>query len=243
MSEATESSKKILEGYRKLVLRWNTQINLISRKDPARRLGTLVGQCRAAWDLLVAEDSSGLAKSACLWYFDLGSGSGLPGVVWHIQMVAQGFSVRTVLVEPREKRAWFLERVAHLAGAEPMRVAGHRWGEIPEETTASVAQETHPSHILISLKALRLPDSVVLAGLTPFLPPQQRGEIALTIARFYPPEQKWTPTLAKDLDIPAAGQDREIETRFFQAKGGWVLRSATPREASLVISEYLIPAP
>jgi hypothetical protein len=243
MSEAKDSNGKILEGYRKLVLRWNSQINLISRKNSANRLGTLVGQCRAAWDLLVAENSSGLAAASSLWYFDLGSGAGLPGVVWHIEMVAAGLPVRTLLVEPREKRGWFLKRVAHLAGHDPMLVAASRWGEVPEEIRAAAAGEAHPSHILISLKALHLPDSVVLAGLTPFLSSRQERDIDLTIARFYPPEQKWTPGLAKDLDIPLAGQDREVETMIFQVKGGRVLPSATPREASLVISEYLIPPP
>ena len=243
MSEARDTSGKILEGYRKLVLRWNSQINLISRRDPANRLGTLMGQCRAAWNLLLAEDFSGLAKASSLWYFDLGSGSGLPGVVWHIQMVAAGFPVRTLLVEPREKRAWFLERVSHLAGAEPMLVAASRWGEVPEDILAAAAREPLPSHILISLKALRLPDSVVLEGLTPFLSSRQESDIALTIARFYPPEQKWTSDLAKELDIPAAGKGREGEIKIFQAQGGRVLPPATPREASLVISEYLIRTP
>ncbi len=243
MTRAKDSSGKILEGYRKLVLRWNPQINLISRRDPARRLGTLTGQCRAAWNLLMSEDTSGLVGASGLWYCDLGSGSGLPGVVWHSQMVAAGLPVRTLLVEPREKRAWFLGRVAHLADPDSMLVAARRWGDIPEENLAAVAPKAPLSHILISLKALRLPDTGVLAGLVPFLAPGPGRDITLTIARFYPPEQEWTADLAKQLDIPAAGQELQTGPRIFQSQGGRVLTSSTPREASLVMSEYLIPAP
>ena len=114
---------------------------------------------------------------------------------------------------------------------------------------AAAGPEPLPSHILISLKALRLTDAVVLAGLAPFLASRQERDIALTIARFYPPEQEWTADLAKDLDIPAAGQESRGRIQAVPgSRGPGRLPPATPREASLVISEYLIrdlliPAP
>jgi len=242
MSGVKGDRGKILEGYRKLILRWNPQINLISRQNPANLLGTLIGQCREAWDLLVTEDTSGLGDASGLWYFDLGSGSGLPGVVWHNQMVGAGLPVRTLLVEPREKRAWFLERVSHLAGPEPILVAAGRWGELRGDILAAAIPEALPSHILISLKALRLADSAVLAGLAPFLERESEHDIALSVARFYPSDQEWTPELAKDLEIPTAGLELRAGSRLLLARGGRVLSPRTPREASLVISEYLIPA-
>jgi hypothetical protein len=239
MSEKPDRTERFLEEYRQLVLRWNSQINLISRQDTATRLDALINQCRSAWSLLVTHPSSGWPQAAGLWYFDLGSGNGLPGVVWHSRMAAAHWPVKTLLVEPRGKRAWFLERVARLAGPEPVAVATGRWGEIPADVPAL---DPGPSHVLISLKALRLPDSAVLAGLVPFLKPGPGGDISLKIARFHPPAQSWTPELAQQLDIPPAGGRRQVGSRLFVARGGEILAPATLREASLVVSTYLISA-
>ena len=246
MNRSDQNMEPILHEYRKLVLRWNPQINLISRQDTASRLGVLIGQCREAWELLTAKDTSSLAKATGLWYFDLGSGGGLPGAVWHLQMAAVGIPVWTLLVEPREKRAWFLERVAHLIGPESLEVEADRWGELTGEKWAAKVPVDTPSHILISMKALRLPDSAVLEGLAPFLE-HARGLaegggpwISLTIARFYPPKQEWNDELADELDIPVAGQLRQTRSHAFQAEGGRVLSPATLRGASLILSLYRI---
>ncbi len=246
MSGIPKKIDRMLGEYRKDVLRWNNQINLVSRKGTANRLDGLIQQCRGGWDRLVDPDVSDLGEATRIWYFDLGSGAGLPGIVWHIQMAAADLSVRTLLVEPREKRAWFLERVAHLAGGESPWVAASRWGDAGIDGLDDEFPESHPSHILISLKALHLPDSAVLDGLTPFLEVAEGtntspgGEISLLIARFYPPDQIWSEELAGELDILQKGQYRAASTHQFQSEGGSVLRPATLPGASLVLSRYKI---
>jgi hypothetical protein len=236
----------ILDDYRKQVLRWNDQINLVSRQDTAGRLEGLIHQCRDGWDHLATDGVSNLTGASRLWYFDLGSGAGLPGFVWHVQMAAAGLSVRTLLVEPREKRAWFLERMAHLVGPESLHVLTSRWGEIGKGDLADTIPEPPPSHVLISLKALHLPDSAVLEGLTPFLgaagspATPAETEIALLIARFYPPDQEWSEELAGELDIPPAGQLRSTSSGLFKSEGGRVLSPATLPGAGLVLSGYRI---
>jgi len=237
---------KTLDEYRKQVLRWNDQINLVSRKGTGNMLDGLIQQCRDSWDRLIDPRVSDLAGSTRIWYFDLGSGAGLPGIVWHIQMAAADLSVRTLLVEPREKRAWFLERVAHLAGGESPWVAASRWGDAGIDGLDDEFPESHPSHILISLKALHLPDSAVLDGLAPFLEvtdgtsTSPGGEISLLIARFYPPDQIWSEELAGELDILQKGQYRTAAAHQFQSEGGSVLQPATLPGASLVLSRYKI---
>ncbi len=249
MSGVGKNIDGILDDYRKQVLRWNHQINLISRQDSTGRLEGLIHQCRDCWSRLAASGVSDLTEASRLWYFDLGSGAGLPGIVWHLQMAAAGLSVRTLLVEPREKRAWFLRRVAHLVDPESLYVAANRWGEIGKYDFADAIHKPSPSHVLISLKALRLPDSEVLAGLAPFLGIAESAETgaaaetALLIARFYPPDQQWSEDLAGELDIPPAGRLRGTPSRLFKSEGGRVLQPATPSGASLVLSGYRIQIP
>ena len=236
MSAAT-ALDKLLEEYRAQVLRWNRQINLVSRRESAGRLTGLIQQCRSAWDDLMAARPAGLESASGLWYFDLGSGAGLPGFVWHHQAIQSGLGIRTWLVEPREKRAWFLDRLNHLEGAVPATVVAGRWGD-PE--SGILAGDAAPSHILVSLKALHLTDPEVLAGLAPVLAQlPEEGSPPVLIARFYPSEQVWSEELAGDLDIPPAGEER-IHGRYrFLAKGGRILAPGLRGGAGLVLSEYL----
>ena len=226
---------QLLEEYRRQVLRWNRQINLISRQESPDRLEGLIQQCREAWDHLASSEEAGWPAASGLWYFDLGSGAGLPGFVWHAQAARAGQKIRTWLVEPREKRAWFLDRLNHLEKTEPMTVVAGRWGEVEIETPAS---ESPPSHILISLKALHLTDTEVLDGLAPWLPGQ--AESSLLLARFYPPEQRWSQELEEELEILPSGAERTRGGRVFRSKGGRVLAPGSSRGASLVLVEYLV---
>lgn len=233
MSAALE---KMLEQYRQQVLRWNQQINLVSRRDSEETLEDLVCQCREAWDGLM--EAENLEAAGPLWYFDLGSGGGLPGFVWHAQAEAANLTIRTWLVEPREKRAWFLNRLNSLLGENPISVMEGRWGEIDQ--FGPRASEITPSVALVSLKALHLTDSEVLAGLAPVLADSEAVDpVRVLIARFYPPEQAWTAVLAEDLGIPSAGEAPSFDGLTFEGRGGSILPPEAPEGASLVLSEYL----
>jgi len=248
MSRDKKDIDGTLNDFRKQVLRWNGQINLVSRQDTAKRLDGLIQQCRAGWDCLSAPGVSDLATATRLWYFDLGSGAGLPGIVWHVQMAAAGHSVRTILVEPRDKRAWFLERMAHLVGSESLHVLANRWGETGIDDLESPHPGLPPSHVLISLKALHLSDTAVLEGLAPFLEAAKsprttaEGDTVILVARFYPPDQKWSEDLAGALDIFPKGQECSARSYVFRSEGGSVLPLATLPGASLVLSRYRIQA-
>lgn len=234
---------KVLDAYREQVLRWNRQINLISRQATADRLERLILQSRNSWKRLAEDREDGFSPKTRLWYFDLGSGAGLPGFIWHLQAAADGIPIRTRLVEPREKRAWFLDRLNSLAGVAPMEVLADRW-----ENAAGGGGEPNgpadPTHILISLKALHLTDTEVLNGLIPFLTPLQGTQgppsgLGVLIARFYPPGQSWSEDLARNLKIPPPGQSLAFRDWEFQGEGGSVLLSKSPRGASLVLSRYI----
>ncbi len=215
------------------MVRWNRQINLVSRKGTLGRVADLIGQCREAWAGLSGVELGGWDKEDPVWYFDLGSGGGLPGYVWHQLLAARFDNLQTWLVEPREKRAWFLERLNKIAPEQPHQVWNARWGESP------AAGGPAPSRVLISMKALRLSDPVVLAGLD-----VARGESALpeggvvAIARFYPPKQQWTPGLVEELEI--ASEAMTIGDYIYSPIRQQVIspKSKHPTAASLVLSVY-----
>lgn len=236
---------RVLDSYREQVLRWNRQINLVSRQASAGLLERLILQCRNGWVRLMEADLGDLSPDSRLWYFDLGSGGGLPGFIWHAQTTEAGIPVRSLLVEPREKRAWFLDRLNGLAEVAPFGVWDERWGGDTGGDPWLSADKTDgldiPTHILVSLKALHLTDPEVLEGLAPFMPADLGGSEPpkLLIARFYPPGQVWSEELAQNLEIPPSGETRTLPGWEFQGKGGSVLLAHSPRGASLVLSPYV----
>lgn len=235
---------RVLDAYREQVLRWNRQINLVSRQDTAGRLERLILQCRHGWTHLAETALKDISPESRLWYFDLGSGGGLPGFVWHMQAATAGIPIRTLLVEPREKRAWFLDRLNGLDGAAPLGVWADRWGAaVGEDPWPAIGKDpelNQPTHILVSLKALHLTDSEVVEGLLPYLPPARNTIKApkILIARFYPPGQAWDEELAQNLEIPPSEEVRAFPGWEFRGMGGSVLLSRSPRGASLVLSPY-----
>jgi 16S rRNA (guanine527-N7)-methyltransferase len=85
------------------ILRWNAELGLVSKKDP-------MGACRrlliesAEFGDVVARALGDVARPRIA---DVGSGAGFPGVVWRLQRA----DFELVLIERREKRAVFLEKV------------------------------------------------------------------------------------------------------------------------------------
>ncbi len=227
-----EGARKRLADYRREVLRWNAQINLVSRRGTAARIDALMTQCD---DALVAllnapEPLGAVVAGRRVLYLDLGSGAGLPGVFWRERLVALAGELATWLVEPREKRAWFLERCARLEGEPSFGVLCGLWGEV--EDVPHFNSET----VVISLKALHLSDSEVLAGLPLFLDPPTKDVV---IARFYPPEQVWSAEIAGSLEIPDAGTRSAVGAHKAEAVGAGVVRG-DGGGASLVVSRYTL---
>jgi hypothetical protein len=210
----------ILKDYRGLVLRWNQQINLVTRKDPDKILDRLLVQCREGFEAVM---SLGL-ESGPVAYFDLGSGGGIPGIVWHACLQDRGLAPQTCLVEPREKRAWFLDRLRGIVGLPNFTISEARWGDDDLDTLVAPVG-------LISLKALKLTDTDILNGL-----PRVDGCRRLILVRYYPPGERWTDDLAADLHISAPGSEVAGVGVEWRSLGGSVLPGA---DFSLAISEYI----
>ncbi len=205
MTERTGRIESALARYREEVLRWNASFNLVSRIDAESRLESLIAECVAAFrtwteDVRPAVRDMLPACPSDLHFVDLGSGAGLPGLVWHLLAEDAGFGfgdAGSLLVEPREKRAWFLEQTAARMELKSLRVGMDQWGlrsglkgeDLPEAVTG-----------LITLKALRLTDAEIIAGWKRY-----RGDACadnLVICRFYGPDGNLDGALCERLGLP-----------------------------------------
>lgn len=230
-----------LDHFKRELLRWNESINLVSRHDTEARIESLVAQCRdafLAWTL--DEGPLGLEYfGRDVLYVDIGSGGGFPSVVWHEMLARQTMRLRTVLVEPREKRAWFLERVARELAPPPPEVLTSRWDEArpPEPVDCDL--------VLVSLKALRLGDMEILTNLEP--PFGTKARAGICIARFYPANTAWSEDLQTSLSILPPGGSIRSDFRTGDRAGFREIESVAAGVlpaggASLVISRYELRA-
>lgn len=194
----------LLTQYRAEVLRWNTQINLVGRSNPATTLDSLVTHCRTALGVVITQPQELSTLPPNFLYCDIGSGAGLPGVVWHTILTDAGYGPHSFLIEPRNKRAWFLERVAAQLGLADLNVVAARWGETPLLYRRPERSEKL-TDILLSIKALRITDAELLAGLEQGLSPTTSAEQwtkdvqRVIIVRFLPSGTREDPNTLNDL--------------------------------------------
>ena len=249
----------VLGEFKAQLLRWNPQINLISRQSTEQRIDDLIIQALAGADVVAGylRPQEGPGKDVParpLIYFDIGSGGGIPGIVWHSRLSELGFIPTTCLVEPRTKRAWFLERQGQIPGMRPFTVLCQRWGDVlgeyspfrleigPSRDRIDEAPNSIPRNILISLKALKLTDRQVLAGLSGMISGLIRGDRRLVISRYYPPGQALDTELSAALGISAPGRSLKAADLVGTASRSWADPLPGPEGpcASLVFSEYFL---
>ncbi|MDD5720092.1 MAG: class I SAM-dependent methyltransferase [Candidatus Krumholzibacteria bacterium] len=175
--QPTPAVEDRMETLRREILKWNRKINLVSRVDTETRLDALLEECELAWRLMRARYGN------APWflegqYVDLGSGAGLPGLVWAAAREHDGHRGAVFLVEPRGKRAWFLQRTTRQMALQRVTVVQERWGArtLPDPWTTSQS-------VFFSLKALKLSDGEILKALTS---PERPGEepAVVVIVRF-----------------------------------------------------------
>jgi len=112
--EVSEDQKSRLLRYRDLLAEWSRKVDLVAPAGPEEVLRAHILDSLL---LLVMADPAPAA-----WVVDVGSGAGLPGVVWAVARP----DLWVVMLEPRRKRAAFVERVVLELGlrnaqAEPLR--------------------------------------------------------------------------------------------------------------------------
>lgn len=249
-SSVSKGSLRLFEAFKEELFRWNQQINLVSRQETKDRLDGLFSQCIGGVGAVgeILENSQGPSPS-CLYYFDLGSGGGLPGVIWHILFsdrtnkasFLKACPVKTWLVEPREKRAWFLNRLNRIPEVPSFDVLHGRWGDVSLEVEDFQEPEGGCPLFVISLKALHLDDHEVIGGLFAAVPALLRP-VRLVVVRYYPPLQLFDRNLKNSLKLSSKETNIVLEGWRCQGLGAGVVDLKSPGVglASLVFSSYEI---
>ncbi|MCP4144544.1 MAG: hypothetical protein GY752_04575 [bacterium] len=180
------------------VRRWNKQFSLISRQNSEVMLQQLICESLdsyAAFMNWVEINSLKLDSFKQINYYDIGSGAGFPGILWQSLFERDfGSIINGHLVEPREKRAWFLERCSRMQGHTKLRVVNDRWKKQPLMDTCSQSKSIN----IISIKALFLTDADIVKEI-----PNQNPVL---ICRFHNPQTALDDCLRENLKLPDNAQ-------------------------------------
>jgi 16S rRNA (guanine527-N7)-methyltransferase len=95
------------------IFKWNPQLGLVSKQTPAQVLERLIRQSIDMWNRASVQADPGVPS-----FVDVGSGGGFPGMIW--AMLSPESS--GLLVERKERKAGFLERVISLLGFERIEI-------------------------------------------------------------------------------------------------------------------------
>lgn len=158
------SDRTYLETLRAEVLRWNKSFSLVSRQDPTGMTDELIEECVSAGEVLLDR----LAREGrSVHAIDLGTGGGFPGLIWCRMLQDRAdLNVRGGdLVEPRAKRAWFLERTGRLMECDGMRVHEASWGSRMTPAPSPIDADL----VMISMKALAMTEEQILEGFGRFV--------------------------------------------------------------------------
>jgi len=115
--ELDESCSKGLAAYLAELVKWNKRLNLTGAGDWRRALSDLVAD---SWHL--ADFLSGLTLPDNPLSLDIGAGAGLPGVPLRLFWTNGDY----VMVEPRQKRAAFLNVAVAVTGIQRTKVVRAR---------------------------------------------------------------------------------------------------------------------
>ena len=133
-------SEALLRGYEGLVRDWASRLDLVSPNDLERFRERHIDDCLRAAPLL-----DELPQGRCL---DVGSGAGLPGIPLAIARPAREWT----LLEPRKRRAAFLEEVVRELGLTCEVVARTAEDAARDPSLAAV-------HVLATARAVADPEA------------------------------------------------------------------------------------
>jgi 16S rRNA G527 N7-methylase RsmG len=128
-------------------------INLVGSTDR----GALVEHVQEGLQCVACAERVGAVDEGCCWV-DVGSGGGLPGLV-----VAAVRTCEVVLIEPRERRAAFLDLALAAVGGGKGRVIRARWSVSTwrEEVLGKVGLRAEDRFFVLSSRAVFSPEEWV----------------------------------------------------------------------------------
>jgi len=109
----------LLRTFLKELLACNPRLGLVSKRDTPTVATHVIRRCVDMWDF-AANHARDHSRDEPLDIADIGSGAGFPGLIWKLMVPG----LRVTLIERKERRASFLERVAGLLGLSDVTVLG-----------------------------------------------------------------------------------------------------------------------
>lgn len=138
------------------LLRWNPQLGLVSKRDTPAVVVRLIRQSGWMWEFVCESLGEGRV-TRIERIVDIGSGGGIPGLVWKMLLPSREF----LLVERKERKIAFLERViarARLAGVTALGADLHevarRESHRARYDLAVMAAVTDPADVAVSIERL-----------------------------------------------------------------------------------------
>lgn len=110
-----ETAERLLR-YVDLILTWNRKVNLTGAKSPQEFIEDHILDCAAAWGALDPKSN----------FVDVGTGAGLPGVVWALLAPTRSF----LLLDSLLKRIAFLQRIRSELRLDNVQVIAGRFEDI-----------------------------------------------------------------------------------------------------------------
>lgn len=117
-----------LSVYVELLERWTARVDLVSPGPANVLIERHIVDCAAAWIVLRSKHLPGGVDGLV----DIGSGAGLPGLIWAILSP----NSKVTLVEPRQKRVMFLREIVGRLGLKNVLIADERMQELSLPLTA-----------------------------------------------------------------------------------------------------------
>ncbi len=122
-----------LSSYLKMLCSWSKRIDLVSPGDEKELLQRHLLDSLASWTR-ISSWMSERGLNSPNYILDVGSGAGLPGIVWAALLE----NTRVVLLEPREKRVVFLKEVVSRLGLGNAEVSRARLEESKTEARVDI---------------------------------------------------------------------------------------------------------
>jgi 16S rRNA (guanine527-N7)-methyltransferase len=109
----------LLRTFLEELLAWNPQLSLVSKRETPSVTTHVIHRCIEMWDF-AANYATERSHDTPLDIADIGSGAGFPGLIWKLMVP----DLRVTLIERKDRRAFFLERVAGLLCLSDVTVLG-----------------------------------------------------------------------------------------------------------------------
>lgn len=124
-------SRDTLEGFLDELLTWNPSLGLVSRRGTAEVVASLLRNSFEMWEFVIHHGFPPGRATLPESVADIGSGAGFPGLIW--KLLAP--TLRLTLIERKERRTLFLERVVRRLALGGVEVLGADLHDLVERAT------------------------------------------------------------------------------------------------------------